>query len=99
MTISPARPLPGSERCTDSGRDRNLARPGSDATRREFDLDVANGHRGGLALDASDFGFDQIGVADEVGHEDVARPLVEVARLALLGDLGVAHDDDLVGDG
>ena len=37
---------------------------------------------------------DEVGAADEPGHEPVDRPLVELRRAALLLDPAVAHDDD-----
>ena len=52
---------------------------------------------GGIVLEQGP--LDRVRGADEVGHEAVDRPLVELGRQALLLDAPVLHDDDDVAHG
>ncbi|MHC4991965.1 MAG: hypothetical protein ACYTGC_13405 [Planctomycetota bacterium] len=48
---------------------------------------------------AADDGGQEVRLAQEVGHEPVGRPVVELSRPAGLHDLAVAQDRDGVGHG
>jgi len=54
---------------------------------------------GFAALDALDGHFEQIGLADELGNESVARFPVDVTRSSLLLDAAGTHDHNPVGHG
>src|SRR5262249_21559518 len=50
------------------------------------------------AIERGDGAADEIGGADEIGHEPVDRLLVDLARRADLDDPALVHDRDLVGE-
>ena len=65
---------------------------------RQAQLDPADPDLTGHAVRDSSSASTMFAVADEVGHE-AARRLPRRARAAsLLGDAGVVHHDDAVGD-
>ncbi len=58
---------------------------------------VADPYFGARLVDRPDLDVDQVGIA-EIGDECAGRRLVEIARTARLGDAGIGHDDDVVGN-
>ena len=71
--------------------------PGRASPRRQLQRQRAEPHRGHAVVDRLDLAVEDVGLADEIGHEGVGRRVVELARRAVLGDDGIVHDDDAVG--
>ena len=76
----------------------HLHPPRRGAPVRQVELDAADPHPARDPVPRRELPVDEVRVADEVRHEEAHRRLVELPRRSALGDGGVVHHDDAVGD-